>query len=71
MEQVTHAIGNPTALLLERIFWLGIGGFLVLALITSLLREGSNESNNKIKTVSTKELENLEKKAIPKNSDCK
>ena len=42
MEQVTYVIGNPTALLIERIFWLGIGGFLVLALITSLIR-GLNE----------------------------
>ena len=72
MEQVTNAIGNPTALLIERIFWLGLGVFLVLALITSLLRGGSNESsNNKIKTVSPKDLENLAKKALPKNSDCK
>ena len=39
MEQVTDAIGNPTALLVERIFWLGLGAFLGLAIITSLLRE--------------------------------
>ena len=70
MEQVTHAIGNPTALLIERIFWLGLGVFLVLALITSLLRGGSNESNNKIKTVSPNELENLSKKAIQQNTEC-
>ena len=38
MEQVTDAIGNPTALLVERIFWLGLGAFLGLAIITSLLR---------------------------------
>ena len=70
MEQVTHAIGNPTALLIERIFWLGLGGFLVLALITSLLRGGSNESNNKIKTVSPNELENHAKKAIQQKNEC-
>ncbi len=38
MEQVTDVIGNPTALLVERIFWLGLGAFLGLAIITSLLR---------------------------------
>ena len=38
MEQLTDAIGNPTALLVERIFWLGLGAFLGLAIITSLLR---------------------------------
>ena len=46
MEQVTDAIGNPTALLVERIFWLGLGAFLGLAIITSLLR-GLKESKNK------------------------
>ena len=45
MEQVTSAIGNPTALLVERIFWLGLGAFLGLAIITSLLR-GLKESKN-------------------------
>ena len=69
MEQVTHAIGNPTALLIERFFWLGLGVFLGLALITSLLRGGSNESNNKIKTVSPNELENLSKKAIQQKTE--
>tara|TARA_B100000700_G_scaffold190252_1_gene209661 strand:+ start:262 stop:477 length:216 start_codon:yes stop_codon:yes gene_type:complete len=69
MEQVTHAIGNPTALLIERFFWLGLGVFLGLALITSLLRGESNESNNKIKTVSPDELENLPKKAIQQNTE--
>ena len=38
MEQATDAIGNPTALLIERLFWLGLGGFFVLVIITSLLR---------------------------------
>ena len=48
MEQVTEALGNPTALLIERIFWIGLGGFLGLAIITSVLR-GLNESKNNIK----------------------
>ena len=38
MEQVTYEIGNPTALIIERIFWLVLGGFLGLAIATSLLR---------------------------------
>ena len=48
MEQLTDAIGNPTALLVERIFWLGLGAFLGLAIITSLLR-GLKEGKNKKK----------------------
>ena len=69
MEQVTDAIGNPTALLLERFFWLGLGAFLGLAIITSLLR-GLKERKNKTTPVSTDQLENLAKKAIKQNSDC-
>tara|TARA_Y100001968_G_scaffold28931_1_gene22377 strand:+ start:69 stop:242 length:174 start_codon:yes stop_codon:yes gene_type:complete len=38
MEQTTIAIGNTTALLIERMFWLGLGAFLGLTLITSFLR---------------------------------
>ena len=68
MEQVTDAIGNPTALLVERIFWLGLGGFLGLAIITSFLR-GLKEGKNKKRLVSPNQLENLAKKAIQKNSD--
>ncbi|WP_413677935.1 hypothetical protein [Prochlorococcus sp. MIT 0916] len=68
MEQVTDAIGNPTALLIERIFWLGLGGFLGLAIITSSLR-GLKETKNKTTPVSTDQLENLAKKAIQQNSN--
>ena len=68
MEQVTNAIGNPTALLLERIFWLGLGAFLGLAIITSLLR-GLTERKNKTTPVSPDQLENHAKKVIPKNSN--
>ena len=68
MEQVTEAIGNPTALLIERIFWLGLGAFLGLAIITSFLR-GLKETKNKTTPVSTNQLENLAKKAIQQNSD--
>ena len=68
MEHVTHAIGNPTALLVERIFWLGLGAFLGLAIITSFLR-GLKERKNKTTPVLSNQLENLAKKAIEQNSD--
>ena len=68
MEQVTDPIGNPTTLLIERIFWLGIGGFLGLTLITSLIR-GSKRKKTIETNVSAMQLENLAKKAIQKNSD--
>ncbi|WP_269613012.1 hypothetical protein [Prochlorococcus marinus] len=68
MEQVTEAIGNPTALLIERIFWLSLGAFLGLAIITSLLR-GLKEGKNKTTPISPDQLENLAKKAIQKSSD--
>ena len=68
MEQLTDAIGNPTALLLERIFWLGLGGFFGLTIITSFLR-GLKERKNKTTSVSTNQLEDLAKKAIQQNSD--
>tara|TARA_B100000965_G_scaffold406390_1_gene445068 strand:+ start:250 stop:456 length:207 start_codon:yes stop_codon:yes gene_type:complete len=68
MEQVTDVIGNPIALLLERIFWLGLGGFLGLAIITSIIR-GLNE--NKIKPVSSKNLKDLAEKAIKQNRTIK
>ncbi len=68
MDHVTSAVGNPTALLVERIFWLGLGAFLGLAIITSLVR-GLKESKNKTTPVSPDQLENLAKKAIQQNSD--
>ena len=66
MEQVNNAIGNPTALLIERIFWLGLGAFFGLAIITSFLR-GLKESKKKAKQVTPDQLENLAKKAINQN----
>ena len=65
MEQVTDVIGNPTSLLIERIFWLVIGGFFGLALITSIIRGLIEEQ----KTNSQKRLENIAKEAIKKNTD--
>ena len=68
MEQVTEAIGNPTALMIERIFWLGLGGFLGLALLTSFLR-GLKEIKYKTKPISPDELEKLAKKAVQQSRD--
>ena len=68
MEQVTYLVGNPTSLLIERIFWLGLGCFLGLTIITSIIRD-LNKSKNKTKRSSSKELESLAKKAIRKNSN--
>ena len=68
MEQVTDAVANQTALLVERVFWLGLGAFFGLAIVTSLLR-GLKERTKKTTTVSPRQLENLAKKAIQKNSN--
>ena len=68
MEQVTDAIGNPTTLLVERIFWLGLGAFLGLAIITSFFR-GLNEGKNKTTPISPDQLESLAKKATQQSSD--
>tara|TARA_Y100001968_G_C18894694_1_gene497859 strand:- start:175 stop:387 length:213 start_codon:yes stop_codon:yes gene_type:complete len=68
MEQITDAVGNPTALLIERIFWLGLGAFFGLAVITSLIR-GFKEGKRKTTPVSPNQLENLAKKAIQQNRD--
>ncbi len=68
MENVTEVIGNPTALLIERIFWIGIGVFLGLAIVTSIIK-GLNENPKTTKQESTKELENLAKKAIEQNEN--
>jgi len=49
MEQLTDGLGNPTALLIERIFWLALGGYFVLAIISSMIK-GLNENKNNTKT---------------------
>ena len=66
MEQATDLIGNPTTLLIERFFWLGLGLFFGLTIITSSIR-AFNESKDKTKISSLKELENLANKAIQQN----
>ena len=68
MEQITDGVGNPIALLIERIFWLCLGGFFGLAVVSSILR-GLNEKRNINKTFDPKELKDLEKKAIQQNSN--
>ncbi len=68
MEQVTDAIGNPTAILIERIFWLCLGSFFGLAIITSFLK-GLKERKNKKTPVSPDQLDKLAKKAIQRNCD--
>ena len=67
MEQVTYTIGNPATLIIERIFWVGLGGFLGLAIITSLIR-GLKETKNRTKPFSTKELVDLARKATDQNN---
>ena len=68
MEQVTETIGNPTALLVERLFWLGLGAFLGLAILNSLIRELKDRTNPKA-SASYDQLEKLADKAIKKNRD--
>ncbi len=65
MEQLTDGVSHPTALLIERFFWLGLGGFLGLAIINSLIR-GTSEKG---KTISSTELKNHAEKATQKNRD--
>ena len=68
MNQIIGVVGNPTSILIERFFWLGLGGFLALALINSLMR-GWNEDNSETSSVTPMELENLAQKAIQKNKE--
>tara|TARA_Y100001968_G_C18776964_1_gene444854 strand:- start:93 stop:302 length:210 start_codon:yes stop_codon:yes gene_type:complete len=60
MEKFTDAIGNSITLALERIFWLGLGVYFFLAILTSLIR--GNKERKERRSDSPKELEN-----IPKN----
>ncbi len=53
MEQVTDVVGNSTMLLIERSFWLGLGGFFVLAITTSLIRELKENKNKKKKILAS------------------
>ena len=68
MEEVTNQFGNSITLLIERIFWLGMGGFFALAFITSTIR-GLNKNKIRKTNASAKQLKNLAEKAIQKNCD--
>ena len=67
MEQISEVVGNPISILIERIFWLVLGCFFGLSILTSLIK-GLKERKNKTKSISAKDLENLGKKAIQRNS---
>tara|TARA_Y100001968_G_scaffold202180_1_gene185664 strand:+ start:232 stop:444 length:213 start_codon:yes stop_codon:yes gene_type:complete len=67
MDLVTDSVGNPTVLLIERVFWLGLGVFLGLAIITSSFR-GLKERKKNTRPVSPDQLKILAKRAIKKNS---
>ncbi len=68
METATDLVGNPLTLLIERIFWLSLGGFLGLALTTSIVKT-MKESNYKEKVVTPKDLEKLANKAIKEKKE--
>ena len=68
MEPVTNLVGNPLALIIERIFWVILGGFFGVTLITSIMRT-IKENENEEKVVSPKDLEELAKKAIKGTKD--
>ena len=68
MEQVNEVVGYPGLILLEKIFWLGLGCFFGLAIINSLLRKSKGEKNQ-LNPVSDKELEKLAKKAVQQNPE--
>ena len=68
MEYVTNAIGNPTALLIERIFWLCLGLFLGLGIITSVIR-GLTAVNKQKESTSPKELEYLAEKEFERKNN--
>tara|TARA_Y100001968_G_scaffold306203_1_gene322817 strand:- start:225 stop:434 length:210 start_codon:yes stop_codon:yes gene_type:complete len=68
MEQVTNSIGYPITLLIERVYWLGLGGFLGLAIITSVIRT-LKQRKTKSTNVSANQLKKLAKKATQKNTN--
>ncbi len=68
MEPATDLFGNPITLLIERVFWLSLGGFFGLAFITSVIRT-IKERNKKEKVVTPKDLQKLANQAIKENKD--
>ena len=67
MDQISNFSWNSASILVERIFWFGLGGFLALTLLTSFLREFIK--NNKKSQILPDQLENLANRAIQRNSD--
>ncbi len=45
MEQAQDLIGNPLTLLIERIFWLGLGCFFFLATVKSFINSFKDQEN--------------------------
>tara|TARA_Y100001968_G_scaffold307231_1_gene324874 strand:- start:273 stop:485 length:213 start_codon:yes stop_codon:yes gene_type:complete len=70
MEQLPNGVSNTTVILIERIFWLGLGVFLGLAIVGSLIRR-LNENKKITKPFSSIGLKNLQKKSIQQNSTNK
>ncbi len=68
MEPTTDLVGNPLTILIERFFWLSLGGFFGLGFITSIIRT-IKERNENEKIVTPKDLEKLANKAIKENKD--
>ena len=68
MEQISELVGNPISLLIERIFWLGIGVFLGLALLISVIRSLKDNKVNE-KVITSKDLDTLANKAIKGNGE--
>ena len=68
MQQFTYINGHTTFILVERIYWLGLGGFLGLAILTSLIRS-FNETKAKERYDSARELDKLAKKAVRQNNE--
>ena len=64
MDPVNYTIGNPVTLLIERGFWLALGGFLGAAIFLSIIRRDIDHKHNK--SIAS-ELEDLAEKAIEQN----
>ena len=68
MEPANDLVVNPITLLIERVFWISLGVFFVLTVITSIVRS-IKEKTHKEKIVTSKDLEKLANRAIRKNKD--
>jgi len=66
MENVNDLIGNPISLLIERVFWLLMGIFLMVTMITSIIRS-QKDNKNREKVITSKDSEKIANKAINKN----